>query len=159
MALFLSTFTNKLDKKGRISVPASFRAALVQDSFQGFVAFRSYKHPAIECCSYARMEQLSRSVDDLDVFSDAQDDFTAAIFADAQQIPFDGDGRIVLPKNLLEFAGVEDTAAFVGRGATFQIWKPDLFEARQADARARIQERQATLKLQAKVPDLDGGAR
>lgn len=159
MALFLSTFINKLDKKGRISVPASFRSALTQDSFQGFVAFRSYKHPAIECCTYARMEHLSQSVDDLDVFSDAQDDFTAAIFADAQQIPFDGDGRVILPKALVEFAGIEDAAAFVGRGATFQIWKPEQFEARQADARTRIQERQATLKLHTKTSQFEGGAR
>ncbi len=147
MALFLSTYLNKLDKKGRISVPASYRSVLSQEGYSGFVAFRSYKSPAIECYSFARMEQMSKSVDQLDIFSEAQDDFSAAIFADAEQIPFDGDGRIILPKDLITFAEIEDTAAFVGRGATFQIWRPEHFETHQETARARIQERQATLKL------------
>ncbi len=147
MALFLSTYLNKLDKKGRISVPASYRSVLSQEGYSGFVAFRSYKFPAIECYSFARMEQMSKSVDQLDIFSEAQDDFSAAIFADAEQIPFDGDGRIILSKDLITFAEIEDTAAFVGRGATFQIWHPDHFETYQKTARTRIQERQATLKL------------
>lgn len=147
MALFLSTYLNKLDKKGRISVPASYRAMLSQEGYSGFIAFRSYKSPAIECCSFGRMEQMSKSVDQLDIFSEAQDDFSAAIFADAEQIPFDGDGRIILPKDLIAFAEIDDTAAFVGRGATFQIWHPQQFELHQKTARTRILERQATLKL------------
>jgi len=147
MALFLSTFINKVDKKGRVSVPASFRSALAKEEYQGFVAFRSYKYGAVECCSYSRMERLSASVDDLDMFSDAQDDLTAAIFADAQQIPFDGDGRIILPTNLVEFTGITDRAAFVGRGGTFQIWHPDQFDDMQSQARQRVKEKQTTLKL------------
>jgi Uncharacterized protein conserved in bacteria len=155
MALFLSTFINRIDKKGRVSVPAPFRAALAQEprqAFQGIIAFRSYKHRAIECCSYERMEQLSSSVDTLDLFSDEQDDFTATIFADSIQIPYDGDGRIILPKKLADFAEIESEAAFVGRGATFQIWSPLMFEKVQAEARERIKERQTTLKLAKAVP-------
>ncbi len=68
MTLFLSTFVNKIDKKGRISVPASFRQALAQQSFQGVVVFRSYKFPAIEGMGIERMERLSSSVDELDLF-------------------------------------------------------------------------------------------
>lgn len=147
MALFLSTFINKVDKKGRVSVPAPFRAALAKEEFQGFVAFRSYKNQAVECCSYSRMERLSESVDDLDIFSDAQEDLTATIFADAQQLPFDGDGRIVLPHSVLEHAQIKDQIAFVGRGSTFQIWSPQVFEAVQDAARQRMKEAQPSLKL------------
>jgi MraZ protein len=147
MALFLSTFMNKLDKKGRVSVPASFRAALAQEPFQGFIAFRSHKNQSIECCSYSRMEQLSQSVDTLALFSEEQDDFTATIFADSLQIPFDGDGRIVLPKRLADFIGVDEEVAFVGRGATFQLWTPNVFETMQQQARQRIAQSKATLHL------------
>jgi MraZ protein len=147
MTLFLSTFINKIDKKGRVSVPLPFRAALSQDAFQGFVAFRSYKHPAVECFSYERMMRLSQSLDSFDVFSDAQDDFTAAIFADSMQISFDGDGRVILPPELLEHGGISDHVAFVGRGATFQLWNPDFFKDLQAAARERIKTQGATLKL------------
>jgi MraZ protein len=147
MALFLSTFVNKIDKKGRISVPAPFRAALVGESFQGIVAFRSYKYNAIEACNIQRMQRLSDSVDDLDFFSDTQDDLASTIFADAQQLPLDGDGRIILPPSLKDHAGLTDAAAFVGRGATFQIWSPEAFLAYQNQARERVQKQQATVKL------------
>ena len=156
MALFLSTFVNKIDKKGRVSVPASFRATLTGHSaFQGFVAFRSYKHQAIDCCSLERMQRLSESMDNLDVFSDAQDDMAAAVFADAQQIPFDNDGRIILPQTLLEHGEFADSVAFVGRGNTFQLWRPDVFEQIQQQARQRMKEAQATLRLQ--DPKIGGG--
>lgn len=147
MTLFLSTFTNKIDKKGRVSVPSSFRTSLSHESFQGFIAFRSYKHESIECCSYGRMMHLSHSLDTFDVFSDAQDDLTAAIFADSLQIALDGDGRVILPPELLEHAFITDHVAFVGRGATFQLWHPEKFKEVQEAARARIKESGATIKL------------
>lgn len=147
MTLFLSTFMNRLDKKGRVSVPSSFRLALSGQSFQGLVVFRSYKFPAIEGMGMSRMEQLSQSVDQLDLFSDTQDDFTATIFADSHMLAFDGDGRIVLPELLIQYAQIESNVAFVGRGATFQIWNGEAFEAHQEKARQRIQEKQSTLKL------------
>ena len=147
MTLFLSTFMNKLDKKGRVSVPASFRLVLSGQAFQGIVAFRSYKLPAVEGMAIERMQRLSDSVDQLDLFSEAQEDLTTTIFADAQMLAFDGDGRIILPQMLLEHANIKDQVAFVGRGATFQIWNPKAFEAYQNEARKRVQDKQATLKL------------
>jgi len=147
MALFLSTFINKVDKKGRVSVPAPFRAALSGQGFDGIVAFRSYKFPAIEACGYDRMEGLSASVDDLALFSEAQDDLAATIFADARQLPFDSDGRVILPGDLAAHAGITDRAAFVGRGPTFQIWEPKAFQAFQDEARARTRRQGATLRL------------
>ncbi len=147
MALFLSTFINKVDRKGRVSVPAPFRAAVAGQSFKGVVAFRSYRDATIEACAMDRMERLSDSVDALDQFSDEQDELTSTIFADAHQLPLDGDGRIILPAVLAEHAGITNTAAFVGRGATFQIWSPEAFENHQAEARERAGRRNATFKL------------
>lgn len=148
MGLFLSTFTNKLDSKGRISVPASFRTALSSEPFQGLIVYRSYKYDALECCGYSRMAHLSQTIDQqTDIFSQTQDDLTAAIFADSMQIPFDGDGRIVLPQSLCNFAGLKDKASFVGRGQTFQIWLPEAFEAFQEEARKRVREGGISLRM------------
>lgn len=147
MTLFLSTFVNKLDKKGRVCVPASFRLALSQQSFQGIVTFRSFKLPAIEGMGIDRMQRLSDSVDQLDLFSDAQDDLTASIFSDSQMLAFDGDGRVVLNQALIDHAQIQEGVAFVGRGATFQIWNPENFEAYQQEARKRIHQNRETLKL------------
>jgi len=148
MALFISTFTNKIDAKGRLSVPAPFRAALANQPFQGIVLFKSYRLPALEGCGIDRMAQLSNSVDQLDLFSEDQDDLAATLFADAHQLPFDSDGRVLLPEGLRAFAGIETQAAIVGRGATFQIWEPKAFQSHQEKARERLRQRGATLKLQ-----------
>lgn len=147
MALFLSTFINKIDKKGRVSVPASFRATLADQAYPGIIIFRSYKHPALDGMGIDRMQKLSDSVDTMDLFSDAQDDLNTSIFADSHMLAFDGDGRVMLPQALIDHANLSDAAAFVGRGATFQIWNPETFETMQAQARARVREGQVTLKL------------
>lgn len=145
--MFLSTYINKVDKKGRVSVPSLFRQSLAAESFQGVVLFRSYKYAALEGCGVGRMSTLSQSIDNLDLFSDTQDDLAATIFADAQQIAFDGEGRILLPEELLAHAKITDQIAFVGRGPTFQLWSPSLFDKHQKDARSRALQSKATLKL------------
>lgn len=145
MALFLSTYTNKVDKKGRISVPATFRAALADQPFQGIVLFRSAQHQALEGFSWSYMEQLSERLDNFDLMSAEQDDLAAAIFADSVQLPFDGDGRVVLPEALREFAGLEDQAAFVGMGRKFQLWNPALLEGRREAARENVKTNKLTI--------------
>ena len=147
MTLFLSTFMNKLDSKGRVSVPASYRLMLGKQAYQGIIGFRSYKFPTIEGMGIDRMQRLSESVDQFDMFSEAQDDLTAAIFADAQMMAFDGEGRIILPPLLIEHAKIQGMVAFVGRGATFQLWNPELFEQHQNEARKRVREKNTTFKI------------
>ena len=156
MSLFLSTYVNKIDRKGRVSVPATFRLGMAKSVFQGVIIFRSYKHPALEVCEMERMMRLSDSVDKLDLFSDIQDDFAATLFADSHQIPFDGEGRILMPEILLDYAEIKEAAAFVGRGSTFQIWNPAAFEIYQEKARLRIKDQKDTLKLDASLQKSSG---
>lgn len=126
MALFLSTHINKVDKKGRVSVPAQFRAELAGESFQGIVLFRSHAHDALEGFAWSYMQEISRRLENFDLFSAEQDDLATTVFGETVQLPFDGDGRIVLPADLIEFAGLSERAAFVGLGNKFQLWEPDL---------------------------------
>ena len=147
MALFLSTFVNKVDKKGRVSVPASFRSALAQQTFPGIILFPSYKVAALEGCGIDRMQHLSDSIDHMDLFSEEQDELTTSIFADAHQLSFDGDGRVILPETLRHYAGINGQATFVGRGATFQIWESHAFEIYQQEVKKRVHQRGATIKL------------
>jgi MraZ protein len=157
MALFLSTTTNKVDTKGRVSVPAAFRAALAGQSFHGIVALPSFKYPAIQCGGMEWMEQLGSGVDAYDFFSDDHDTLTATLFANAQQLAFDGEGRIVLPAPLIEHANINKTAAFVGRGPLFEIWQPDAFATYQSEATRRAAEQKLTLRP-AGPPGGTGGA-
>ncbi|MCB9991921.1 MAG: division/cell wall cluster transcriptional repressor MraZ [Rhodospirillales bacterium] len=145
MALFLSTYVNKVDRKGRVSVPASFRAALADQPFQGVVLFRSNNHACLEGFGQSAMEMLGDRLDHFDLFSAEQDDMATAIFGEAVQLPFDGDGRVILPSDLTGFAGLEEQAAFVGLGRKFQVWNPAAFEARRAQARQSVQDKGLTL--------------
>ena len=127
MPLFLSSYENRIDAKGRISVPASYRASLNLDKFAGVVLYRSFTNKCIEGLSMSRMEQLAVATDKMGVFDNTLDDLSAWVFADARPLQFDVTGRIVIPNDLLKHAGIRDVALFVGRGNSFQIWNPSEF--------------------------------
>ncbi len=132
MALFLSSFENKIDSKGRVSVPSSFRSAVKMDgNQQSVVLYRSFTSNCIEGCTMSRMHELSEAADNLDIFSKQKEDLSTLLFASAKELPFDVAGRIIIPQDFLEAVGISDTALFVGRGKTFQIWNKIEFEKLQ----------------------------
>lgn len=147
MSLFLSSYENRLDTKGRISVPASFRASVASDKFAGVVLYRSFTNNCIEGLSMSRMEQMAAATDKMGVFDSELDDLSAMLFADARPLSFDVTGRIVIPADLLAHAGITDTAVFVGRGNSFQIWNPAAFRAAQAAALQNLRNARPNLKI------------
>ena len=138
VALFLSTFVNKVDRKGRVSVPAPFRAALSGQGFAGIVVYPAINFAALEGSGIDRVQELAARVESLAEFSEEREAISA-IFADMQQLPFDGEGRIQLPPELCDHASIaiEGGAAFVGNGSTFQIWEPERYERHQQERRSR----------------------
>jgi len=144
MGLFLSRFANKIDKKGRVSVPAPFRTALSDQSFAGIVVYPHPKLPALEGCGYDRMARMVDGHDRLDQFSDERDDL-GSIFAVSHQLAFDPEGRVMLPEDLLAHAAITDQAVFAGFGSTFQIWEPRALERHLTEARDRIRIQRTTL--------------
>lgn len=146
MAVFIDTFVNKIDRKGRVSVPATFRAALAAQVFQGIVALPSFKFAALHCAGMDWIDALINNTGSVDLFSAAHDELTASLFSDAKQLPFDGEGRVLLPESLCAHAGLGESAAFAGRGRYFEIWEPKALEEYKAEARKRAAEQQRTLR-------------
>jgi len=144
MAVFLSSFVNKIDKKGRVSVPASFRAALGSDA-SGIVVFRSLQHDALDGCSIAHLELLSASLEKQDLPPDVFELIETTIFGGSVQLPFDGEGRITLPQNLSTIVGIGEEVAFVGRRKTFQIWNPQKLAAHENAARSAARAKDISL--------------
>ena len=95
----------------------------------------------------ARMEMLATATDKMGLFDSTLDDLTAMLFADARPLYFDTTGRIVIPPDLLIHAGIKDTAIFVGRGTSFQIWNPDAFHKHQEQALANLRATRPDLKI------------
>ncbi len=154
MALFLSQYQNRIDKKGRVSVPAPFRAVLAGQAFQGIIAYRSFINPCVEACGMSRMEALYAGIDALDPFSPERDAFATALLGESEQLAFDGDGRVILPEHLLQQAQLQDTALFVGKGATFEIWAPERYHTHAEAARKLAMEQRSRLRL---TPTAHGG--
>jgi len=148
MALFVSTFINKVDRKGRVSVPATFRAALSTQTHQGIVVYPSFTTAAVEGCGMDFLEELAAAAaETFDMFSPEQDDLNTLIFSTSHQLAWDPEGRVVLPEEILAHANITEQAAFVGKGRSFQIWEPEAMKAHQAEARARALANRPQLAL------------
>lgn len=154
MIHFLGNHQSKLDAKGRVSVPAPFRAALKARASAAagttadgtaMILRPSHQHPCIEAWPAAAFHALAAPLDQYDVFSDIQDDLATALYGDAHEIEPDKEGRIVLPERLLRHAGITETMEFMGLGKIFQIWHPDAAERRRIEARERARSRGLTI--------------
>ena len=126
--MFLSTYENKLDKKGRVSVPASFRSHLSNLGYNGVICYPSFNNSSIEACSQDRIEKISSAIDSLNPFEEKRDYFATSILAESINLQFDSEGRISLSSKLLKHAKIKNSMLFVGQGQTFQIWEPTAFE-------------------------------
>jgi MraZ protein len=87
----------------------------------------------------SRMEKMAAATDQMGVFDAELDDLSAMLFADARPLPFDVTGRVIIPADLLAHADIRDTAVFVGRGNSFQIWEPAAFAAAQEKSLEKLQ--------------------
>jgi MraZ protein len=133
-ALFLSTHFTRIDGKGRVSFPAPFRSALALRNSQGVVIFSSPADPAVDGVTIERMQQMALALEGLTLFSQERAFYETAIFAASHELQIDREGRCSLPKPLLEKAGIGSEVAFIGRGATFQIWDPQKLDRRTAES-------------------------
>ncbi len=144
--LFMDTVSNKVDAKGRVSLPADYRA-IVKDTGSEIVCYRSLTSPCIEGCLEDLLDKLASEMENsLDFFSAEQDDLTNLIFGDAKRYSFDSTGRIMLSEKLLAHAGITDSAVFVGKGRKFQIWNPENWVKEEARIRAEVLKNRPSLR-------------
>lgn len=148
MGHFLGTHQNRLDAKGRVSVPAAFRVALRSGEAESptvAILRPSHKFACIEAWPVAKFEALASSLGRLNQFSDAHEDMAAALYADAFPVEADKEGRILLPAELVEHAALTNQVAFMGMGDTFQIWEPAAGARRRGEARSGARLRELSL--------------
>ena len=148
--MFLSSYENKIDKKGRVSVPATFRSYLSSAGYNGFISYPSFNHSALEACSQDRIEKLSNTIDSLNPFEEKRDFFATSILSESENLQFDTEGRISLTEKLLKHAMIKSNILFVGLGKTFQIWEPKHFEKFKILARKKAYQNRSNLKWENK---------
>jgi MraZ protein len=138
MDQFVSTFTNKIDTKGRVSVPASFRTVLAKDGLDGIYCYPSLDAPALDAGGQRLVDKINALVEDLAPYSDEKDQLATALFGSSEVLTIDQDGRTTLPERLRDHAGITSHITFVGLGEKFQMWEPKRFESYQAEARQKV---------------------
>ena len=148
--MFLSSFENKIDKKGRVSVPATFRSYLNTLGYNGFVSYPSFNHSALEACSQDRIEKLSSTIDSLNPFEEKRDYFATSVLSESESHQFDTEGRVSISEKLLNHAKIRNNVLFVGLGRTFQIWEPTNFDKFKSLARKKAFQNRSNLKWENK---------
>jgi MraZ protein len=148
--MFLSNYENKIDKKGRVSVPATFRSYLNSVGYNGFISYPSFNHSALEGCSQDRIEKLSNTIDSLSPFEEKRDFFATSILSESENLQFDTEGRVSLSEKLLKHAKIKSNVLFVGLGKTFQIWEPNNFKKFKIVARKKAYQNRSNLKWENK---------
>ena len=144
--MFLSTYENKLDKKGRVSVPASFRSYLSNLGYNGVICYPSFNNYCIEAWPQDRIEKISNAIDTLNPFEEKKDFFATSILSESINLQFDGEGRILITTKLLKHAKIKNNILFVGQGKTFQIWEPTTYEKFKVTAKKKSNIYRASLK-------------
>ena len=143
--MFRGTTTNKVDSKGRISVPAEIRAVLQAEGFDGLICYPSFTDPCLEAGGPAYFETLKGMIDQMDPYDEMRDAFELSIIGDSVRLNFDKDGRVTLP-DLISHADISDSVTFVGRGEKFQLWNPSVFDQRRFEARRLAAENRGLLQ-------------
>jgi MraZ protein len=149
MDRFVSNITLRLDSKGRVSIPASFRSVLTRDGFDGLYCYPALDRPAIDAGGNSLMAEIEAVIARYPPFSEEREQFAVALYGTSETLKIDGEGRVSLSEALKRHAGITEAVAFVGLGHKFQIWEPGRFQNELAEATQKVRALKTELSSQA----------
>lgn len=145
MDRFVSNFTNRLDAKGRVSIPASFRGVLLRDGHEGLYVHPALDTPALDAGGNALLGEIDAFLSTRPAYSEEREQLSIALLGTSEILKLDGEGRVSLTESVKAHAGISDAVTFVGLGHKFQLWEPDRFRVHLEEARARMRELRRSL--------------
>jgi MraZ protein len=155
---FVSTYTNRLDAKGRVSIPAQFRAVLVRDGFEGLYCCPTLDRKAVDAGGNRFRDQIRSSLSLFEAFSEEHEFLSTTLIGESEILKIDQDGRVIFSDAIKEHAGIGDRVTFVGQGYKFQIWEPDRFAAYREEAKNRVRDLRKQLGAQHRAAGATPGA-
>jgi MraZ protein len=138
MDRFVSHYLLRLDAKGRVSVPAAFRAVRARDGFDGLYCYPALDRPALDAGGNALLAEIEALVGGFPPYSEQREQFSLAFYGTSETLKIDGEGRVVLTETLKAHAGINDAVMFVGLGHKFRIWEPGRFRAELTEAAGNV---------------------
>jgi len=143
--LFVSHYLLRLDAKGRVSVPASFRSVLARDGFDGLYCHPALDRPALDAGGNALLAEIKALIGGFPPYSEQRERFSLALYGTSETLKIDAEGRVVLTDAHKTHAGIEDAVIFVGLGHKFRIWEPGRFRAELTEATDKVRAFKAEL--------------
>ena len=140
MSDFIGRYLNKVDKKGRVSVPASWRSSLISKEFSGIIAQSSLSEKSIDAYPREYLELLQNKLDSNDPLLE-ENEYESTVLFGGSVLSFDSEGRVILSSSLRAESYIEGEALFVGMGRRFRIWSPKIFDEYLARAKLYMDKR------------------
>lgn len=146
---FISTFAGTLDGKGRVCIPATWRQTLTSGDATTVYVCASFESESLIGFGQEMMDAELKRLDEYDpVLSGLHDDLAATLVSGSMQLSVDGNGRVSLPAEMIEAAGLTDRVVFVGVGRKFEIWNPDVYAGVRAQRLANAKAERAARAAQ-----------
>ena len=148
MDRFVSHYLLRLDAKGRVSIPAPFRAVLSRDGFDCLFCCPALDRPAIDVGGTALMSEIEQLIAGFAPYSEEREQFSTALYGTSETLKMDTEGRVTLTEALKDHAGIMEAASFVGLGHKFQIWAPDRLGKQLSEATGAVRKMRKRLSAQ-----------
>jgi MraZ protein len=158
MDRFFATYVMNLDAKGRISIPAPFRAVLARDGGSELYCQPSPNRAALDAGGPRLIAEIEALIERYPPYSETREEIAAALYGRSETLHIDPEGRIILTETLKAHAHIGDAAAFVGLGHKFQIWEPKRFRAHLVEATRKVRALRAKLGSRKRAGDLPGAS-
>ncbi len=128
---------HKVDAKGRVSIPASFRRVLEAGDANRkeghhpelVIVYGDHRRRKLECFTMQAISEVEDRIEKLPRGSKQRKALQRLYNTQSMLTSVDETGRLVLPAKLRQKIGLEGAAFFAGNGDTFEIWKPETYEA------------------------------
>ncbi len=134
MRNLIGTYECKADAKGRVMLPSALQKQLAPMLEKGFVLKRAVFQPCLELYPMEEWEQLMLKINKLNRFSRKNNDFVRRFTAGVKVIELDTSGRLLIPKDLIGFAGIQKEIVLSSAINIVEIWDKNKYEKAINDA-------------------------
>ena len=134
MNTLIGTYECKVDAKGRLMLPVAFKKQLASVTEKGFVLKRAVFQPCLELYPMQEWESMMQNVNKLNRFKKKNNDFIRRFTAGVKSVELDVSGRLLIPKDLVGFAGISKEIVVTSAVNIIEIWDKDQYEKAIDDA-------------------------
>ena len=131
----IGTYEGKVDVKGRVLIPSAFKKQLAPVINKGFVLKRAVFQSCLELYPISQWEELISKVNSLNRFKKKNNDFIRRFTAGVKFIELDNNGRLLIPKDLIEFSNIKRDIVLSSSVNIIEIWDKQSYEGAIEDSR------------------------